>query len=122
MLKIAIIFINLALVFYTVGVWSEKFQKVLKPWHLALFWLGLVCDTIGTSAMGELAGGIFKINFHAVTGLLAIVLMLFHAIWATYVLVKNNEAMKSSFHKLSILVWIIWLIPMISGMVFGMMK
>lgn len=120
MLPLAIIFITSALVFYTIGVWSEKLQKVLKPWHVIIFWLGLVCDTIGTNQMSQIAGGMFKLNFHAITGLLAIVLMLFHAVWATVVLVRNNEKMKQSFHKFSIIVWVIWLIPMISGMVIGM--
>ncbi|MGV8858736.1 carbohydrate-binding domain-containing protein [Rhodoglobus sp.] len=32
----AIILITLALVFYTIGVWSERVQKVLKPWRVAL--------------------------------------------------------------------------------------
>lgn len=31
MLIYAIIFITLALVFYTIGVWSEKLQGTLKP-------------------------------------------------------------------------------------------
>lgn len=120
MLLLAIIFINLALVLYTVGVWSEKFQKSLKPWHVVIFYGGLICDTIGTAAMGEIAGGIFKFNFHGITGMLAILLMLFHAIWATIVIRSKNEALKKSFHKFSILVWLIWLIPMLSGMIFGM--
>lgn len=120
MLLFAIIFINLALLFYTIGVWAEKFQKTLKPWHVIIFWAGLICDTLGTSAMGKIAGGIFQFSFHGVTGMLAIILMLFHAIWATVVILKNNEKMKQSFHKFSIFVWIIWLIPMLSGMFFGM--
>lgn len=120
MLLFAIIFINLAFVFYTIGVWSEKLQKTLKPWHVIIFWAGLVCDTLGTSAMGEIAGGIFQFSFHGVTGMLAILLMMFHAIWATIVIQKKNEKMKASFHKFSIFVWIIWLIPMLSGMIFGM--
>jgi len=120
MLLFAIIFINLAFLFYTIGVWSEKFQKTLKPWHVIIFWTGLVCDTLGTYAMGEIAGSIFKFNFHGITGMLAILLMLFHAVWATIVIFKKNDKMKASFHKLSIFVWIIWLIPMLSGMFFGM--
>jgi uncharacterized repeat protein (TIGR03987 family) len=119
MVMVAIIFINLACLFYTIGVWSEKFQKILKPWHMVVFWLGFVCDTIGTGAMGERAGGIFQLNFHGITGMSAILLMLFHAVWATIVIVKNNEKMKLDFHKFSIVVWIIWLVPMVSGMVFG---
>jgi hypothetical protein len=39
--------------------------------------------------------------------LLAILLMLFHAIWAAIVLVKKNEKMIINFHKFSIFVWVI---------------
>jgi uncharacterized repeat protein (TIGR03987 family) len=45
--------------------------------------------------------------------------MLFHAAWATVVMVRNDEHMKLNFHKLSIIVWAIWLVPMVSGIVFG---
>lgn len=122
MLVYAIIFINLALVLYTIGVWSEKKQGTLKKWHVVVFWAGLLCDTLGTSAMGKIAGEGFKFNFHGVTGLLAILLMLFHAIWATVVLIKNKEEMKIKFHKFSIVVWVIWLIPFLSGAIYGMTK
>ncbi|MDP4104361.1 MAG: HsmA family protein [Bacillota bacterium] len=122
MLLYAIIFISLALVFYTVGVWSEKIQEVLKNWHVIIFWLGLVCDTSGTTIMGKIANGGFLYSFHGITGLLAILLMLFHVIWATIVLVKKDKEMMKNFHRFSILVWFIWLIPYISGMIFGMTR
>jgi len=118
-LIIAITFIFAALVFYTTGVWAEKIQKRLKYWHLVTFWLGLVCDTIGTGAMGVMAGSLIQFNIHGLTGLLAIILMLFHAIWATIVLVKKDEMMISKFHKFSLFVWLIWLIPMVGGMILG---
>lgn len=122
MLIFAIVFINLAFIFYTVGVWGEKLQKTLKLWHVVVFWLGLTCDTLGTYGMGEIAGSVFQFNFHGVTGMLAILLMIIHALWATIVLVKKDDKMKASFHKLSIVVWLIWLIPMLSGMIFGMVS
>lgn len=120
MLLYAVIAINLALVFYSIGVWSEKIQGTLKKWHLVIFWTGLAFDTIGTSLMSELAQDGFKFNFHGITGLLAIILMLVHALWATYVIIRNNQRAKSGFHKFSIFVWIIWLIPFISGAILGM--
>ncbi|WP_097026898.1 HsmA family protein [Clostridium peptidivorans] len=122
MLMYAIISITLALVFYTIGVWSEKLQGELKSWHLGIFWLGLLFDTLGTTIMNKIAGGGFNLNFHGITGLLAIVLMLFHALWATIVLIKNDKRAKVNFHKLSLLVWLIWLVPFISGAIFGMTK
>jgi uncharacterized repeat protein (TIGR03987 family) len=63
----------------------------------------------------------FTQSLHGITGLLAIVLMLFHAVWATYVLFKGDEEKKKFFHKFSIVVWSIWLIPYFIGMFIGMM-
>jgi uncharacterized repeat protein (TIGR03987 family) len=122
MLLFAIIFINLALIFYTVGVLGEKKQRKLKKWHLYVFWAGLVFDTLGTTLMSKLANDEFSFNLHSITGLLAILLMFFHVLWASYVLAKNNEKLKINFHKFSLVVWMIWLIPFISGAVFGMGK
>ena len=57
------------------------------------------------------------LNIHAVTGVLAIVLMFFHAIWATVTLVSGNERRLRSFHKFSLVVWVIWLIPYCIGFI-----
>lgn len=119
MLIYAIVFISTACLLYTIGVWSEKFQKKLKVWHVCVFWGGFLFDTLGTSIMGTLADGMFQFNFHGITGITAIVLMLFHAIWATTVVVRNDEKMKLVFSKFSVFVWFIWLIPMVSGMIYG---
>lgn len=112
----AIVTITLALVFYTIGVWSEHRSKQLKKNHLIFFWFGLCMDTTGTILMGQIAEqSMFtgKLSLHGVTGMLAIILMIVHAIWATIVLVKN-------FHRFSIAVWAIWLVPYILGMIIGM--
>jgi len=117
----AIIIINLALLFYSIGVWGERLQGRLKVWHTVFFWMGLVCDTWGTGLMFEFVGGM-SYDIHGYSGLLAIILMLVHAIWATVVLVKKNEKMIVSFHRFSIFVWLIWLIPYFSPMVFQMIE
>ncbi|WP_036224219.1 HsmA family protein [Mesoaciditoga lauensis] len=122
MLVIAVTFISLALVFYTIGVWGERLQKELKVWHLAMFGAGLLFDTLGTTTMSKLVAGGFKLNFHGITGLVAIVLMLFHAIWATVVIMSNNVNTKKKFHKFSTIVWLIWLIPFASGAIWGMSR
>lgn len=111
--------ITLALVFYSIGVWSEKIQGQLKKWHLVVFYIGLVFDTTGTMMMSNISGDVTLLSFHGLTGLLAILLMLFHAVWATVVLVKNDEKARANFHKLSLIVWLIWLIPFVSGAIFG---
>ena len=119
MTSTATIIITLALVFYSIGVWSERIAGRLKPWHLLFFWLGLVCDTWGTGLMFEFAGGM-QANIHAVTGLLAIILMFVHAVWATIVLLRHDERWITNFHKFSLAVWVIWLIPYFSPMFLSM--
>lgn len=116
----AVSFITLALVFYTIGVWSERISGKLKPWHLVLFYFGLICDTLGTSFMSKISDSSF-LSLHGITGLLAIVLMFIHAIWASFVLYKNDQQKIEKFHKFSIIVWMIWLIPYVLGMMLGMM-
>ena len=111
----AAIIINLALLFYSIGVWSERIQGRLKVWHTVFFWLGLVCDTWGTGMMFEYVGGM-SYDVHGFSGVLAIALMFVHAIWATIVLVRKDEKMIVSFHKFSIFVWLVWLIPYFSPM------
>jgi uncharacterized repeat protein (TIGR03987 family) len=126
-LILAIVAITLALVFYTIGVFGERKSKSLNKKHVIIFWIGLIFDTTGTYTMSKIAEegvkGISNISqaIHGVTGLLAIVLMLFHAVWATWVLYKNDEKKKATFHKFSIAVWLVWLVPYIVGMIIGMM-
>lgn len=113
-LAVSTILITLALVSYSIGVWSERLAGRLKSWHLVFFWGGLAFDTIGTGMMFEIAGGIGT-DTHSVTGITAILLMVIHAIWATGVLMRKDEKAITSFHRLSVIVWSIWLIPYFSG-------
>lgn len=119
----AIITITLALVFYTWGVFGERRAGRLTKGNLLLFWLGFAFDTTGTTIMSLMAQNSETdtvMSWHAVTGLIAILLMLVHAVWATYVLLRGTEKMKEGFHRFSIVVWAVWLIPYVLGMVMGM--
>ena len=46
--------------------------------------------------------------------------MLIHAVWATLVLIKRDEKAIRNFHKFSLIVWFIWLIPYLSPMLMGL--
>ena len=116
---LASIIITAALVFYSIGVWGERIQGRLRNWHLAFFILGLVCDTWGTGLMFDFAGGM-QFDIHGISGLLAIILMFIHAVWALVVLIRKNEKALTNFHQFSLFVWLIWLIPYFSPMLFGM--
>ena len=111
--------IALALLCYTIGVWSERFAGRLRSWHLVFFWVGLACDTVGTGLMFVSAGGM-TFDVHGITGVLAITLMFAHAIWATVVLVRRDERWITRFHRLSVAVWLIWLVPYLSPMFFAL--
>lgn len=118
---LATVFITLALVFYTIGVWGERLAGRLKGRHLLFFWLGLICDTTATTIMMDYAGA-WRANLHGLSGAAAILLMIVHAVWATIVWVRKDERALVQFHRFSILVWAIWLIPYTSGVVMGMRR
>jgi uncharacterized repeat protein (TIGR03987 family) len=118
-MSLSFIVITSALLCYSIGVWSERIAGLLKPWHLAFFWAGLVFDTWGTGMMFDMVGGM-SFDVHGITGLIAILLMLVHAIWATIVLVRKDEKAIHDFHKFSVLVWVVWLIPYFSPMLLAM--
>lgn len=127
----ALVSITLALVFYSIGIWAEKIQKVLKLWHIVFFVLGFVADYTGTAlmakmmermpveAMPEAVGG-SSFSWHGLTGTLALLLMLVHALWAVWTYWKGSQKAKQNFSKFSVFVWAFWLIPYGLGIVMGM--
>lgn len=123
MLPLAIITITLALVLYTVGVWAERIQKTLRWWHVVFFGLGLAADTTGTLMMTAIAGERRDAGIEASaanvlmawTGTFAILLMAVHLVWAIVVLVRGRERELHTFHRFSIIVWAVWLIPYVAG-------
>lgn len=119
----AILTINLALVLYSTGVWAERVQRILKPWHVVCFGLGLASDATGTYLMTRIAatnlsngvpsGGLVVLM--GWTGTLAILLMAVHFAWAVVVLLRNRPRELASFHRFSVVVWLIWLVPYFAG-------
>ena len=120
-LIIAIVCMCSALAFYSIGVWSERFAGRLNLRHLLFFWAGFVFDTTGTTLMGMMAGRM-DLDFHGITGALAIAFMLGHAVWASVVLLLKQERVLVNFHKFSLVVWLLWLIPFVSGLLGAMLK
>jgi uncharacterized repeat protein (TIGR03987 family) len=112
--------ITLALIFYSLGVWAERIARYLKTWHVAAFWTGFLFDVSGTLAMHRLADGPFDLReSHTLTGQIALWLMLVHAIWATRVAGAGAEEARAGFHRYSLFVWLVWLVPYIGGMYLG---
>ncbi len=123
MLILSSILITLALVFYSLGIWSERLARHLKTWHVITFWTGLAFDVSGTWMMSRLSDHPFDIlEPHTLTGQIALWLMFIHATWATYVVRKGSEKQKMNFHRYSLFVWLVWLIPYFGGMYLAMSK
>lgn len=117
----AICVISSALVFYTIGVWGERIQKKLKAWHVAFFVAGLFADAVGTGLMEQIAQMTgLQDNLHTITGIIAIVLMFIHALWALWTYFKGSRKAKAHFNRFSIVVWCIWLISYCIGIYLGM--
>lgn len=113
---------SLAFLFYSLGVWAERLERNLRVVHVVSFWLGLAFDAYGTHLMNLMreAGRDLDI-IHGLTGAAAFGLMALHALWATWVIARGSEGMKATFHRYSLGVWLLWLIPYIGGMVAGML-
>lgn len=121
MIILSTVLITLALAFYSIGIWAERVARLLKPWHVVTFWVGFTFDLSGTLAMHKLAEGPFNIlEPHTFTGQVALWLMLAHAIWATIVIRKGEKFMLVKFHRYSLFVWMVWLIPYFGGMILAM--
>jgi uncharacterized repeat protein (TIGR03987 family) len=124
MLISAIVLINAALVFYSIGVWAERIRRRLHWWHAGFFALGFACDLSGTLLMTALASsgstggaglGAVLTAVMAVTGTIALALMALHLAWAVVALVRNRPGELQRFHRFSIVVWSIWLVPFLAG-------
>lgn len=130
MLVFAIAFISAALVFYTIGVWAEHLKKSLTWTHVSFFALGLACDITGTEFMRRIAvsgGADFSgstagvlTTIMAITGAIALLLMAVHLVWALIVMLRGTESARATFHRFSLVVWIVWLVPYFTGMIGSM--
>lgn len=117
------IVMSLALVAYSAGVWLERARRDLKASHVLLFWAGLACDGFATSIMrGFVAAGEDPGIMHTLTGLGAFGLMAIHAVWATFVLRTGSAEARAGFHRYSIVVWAVWLLPYFGGMIAGIAR
>jgi uncharacterized repeat protein (TIGR03987 family) len=71
--------------------------------------------------MHRMAEGPFDLReSHTLTGQIALWLMLVHASWASWVARSGTDEARTGFHRYSMFVWLIWLIPYFGGMYLGM--
>lgn len=123
MLIRAVIWMNLALFFYTWAVFSGRRQG-LHPKHLAIFGIGLVCDFLGTNQMNQVAMMYGKApEWHNITGIASLAGMAFHFMLALAAsLLHRAEAVNVLFHRVSLTIYSCWLLAFVSGAASGMMR
>ncbi len=123
MLLRAVIWMNLALVFYTWAVFSGRRQG-LHPKHLVIFGIGLACDFLGTTQMNMYAAMYGKApEWHNILGIASLGGMGFHFLLAlTASLLHRAEAVNHLFHRVSLTIYTCWLFAFITGAVSGMMR
>lgn len=116
-----IVLFTLALVFYSLSVWAGWFSKRLKKWHVYVFFIGLTLDLIATY-LTYLSIGSIVLTPHATIGFISLFLMALHVLWATIILLRGQEKQITTFHRISLIVWSIWMFSYLSGFVLGMAK
>ncbi|MFA6587649.1 MAG: HsmA family protein [Patescibacteria group bacterium] len=109
----AVLFMILALMFYTTAIWSEKIKHHLERWMIIIFCLGFADDLIGTTIM-RLSARTHQLDFHKCCGYAALIIMLLHLIWALRAYFKGGKP-AHLFHKYSIYAWCAWLIAFFTG-------
>ena len=123
MLMQAVIWMNLALVFYTWAVFSGRKQGLHRK-HLIIFGIGLLCDYLGTHQMNLFALAYGKApEWHNITGIASLGGMAFHFLLALVAsLAHKAEAVNRIFHRVSLSIYTCWLIAFFSGAISGMMR
>lgn len=121
LLLYAVILFTVALVLYSVSVWSERIQGHLKPWHLIVFGAGVLVDVLATWLTIKFVGAIV-FTLHAIFGFVSLFLMALHFIWALVAYTANREAGMKQFHRFSLFVWSIWMLSYLTGFISGLQK
>lgn len=105
----------IALVLYSTVIWSHRFTGgALRPWMTWTFGTALACDASATVFLCGFGRIQWVWTVHTVSGLLALVIMALHFIWAVISVMKGGNA-ADRFHRFSVWAWLLWLVSFISG-------
>lgn len=123
MLAQAVLWMTLALIFYTWAVFNGR-RRGLHRRHLLVFGAGLISDFFGTHQMSAIAAAYGKApEWHNVSGIASLSGMAFHFMLALIAsLTSRAEAANLVFHRVSISIYSCWLIAFVSGAVAGMIR
>jgi uncharacterized repeat protein (TIGR03987 family) len=120
MLFQAVICMNIALIFYTLAVFSAR-RGGLQRKHLLIFGFGLLSDYLGTHLMLLYGTANYIVpKWHTAIGIASLIGMAFHFMLALVAtLVRRAESVNRLFHRVSLTIYTCWLISFFSGMIAG---
>ncbi len=123
MLAQAVIWMSLALIFYTWAVFSGRRQGLHRK-HLIIFGAGLICDFFGSYQMNLIAAAYGKPPvWHSISGVASLGGMAFHFLLAVIASYTNRaEAANHVFHRVSVSIYSCWLVAFFGGALSGMLK
>src|SRR5512135_2330675 len=119
----AVVWMTLALIFYTWAVFSGRRQGLHRK-HLIIFGTGLICDFFGSHQMNLIANAFGKApEWHNISGIASLAGMAFHFLLALIASLTNRaEAANRVFHRVSLTIYSCWLIAFLSGAISGMLR
>ncbi len=113
----SIIFMSLALLLYSAGVFLERKDKEVWPRHAVLYGIALAFDIISVTIITVYAGlktgdpipTVITSNVNIIEELVGVVLLSVNVIWAIAVLREGTDKQLEIYHKFSLIIWVLWL-------------
>lgn len=115
MLKIAILFVTLAMIFYSSSIIINLASKKIKSFVLILIWLGVFCDISGIIFMFQIRPGV-HFDVHSIIGISALFLMSVKAMILVYRYFKCNKIDTVIYKVFGTISWLLWMYGFYSGM------
>jgi len=115
--------VTLALISYTIAVFSERKKRHITKRILSYFVIGVILDITATTCM-IIGSTNSPFTFHGLLGYSALALMLIDTIliWRFYKTYSSDLEVSSSLHRYTIISYSWWVIAYITGSMLVMMK
>ena len=104
----------LALILYTLVIWSHRLKHKLEIWMAVLFGTALTADISGTIFLCITESVKWVWNLHSISGLISLMIMAAHFAWAIMA-IKGVGRSEFYFNRFSIYAWSLWLVAFLSG-------
>lgn len=117
---IATALFTLALILYSLAIWSGRKSPQLRLWQIVVFFLGVSFDALGVWITVKFIGAIV-LTPHAIFGFSALILMSLHFLWVFALFITNKQQTLRT-HRFGLFVWSVWMLSYLSGFVTGLAK